>query len=165
MSDSTHQPLTGRTVLVTGTVEGFTRDEARQAIIDLGGTPAAGVTKKVDLVILGEGAGVSKTAKARQLKVLVLDASSFADLSNTPERWDGEPLGMTFADYDTAHGPEPEPEDPQVASGHRVGKVVVWTPVDEGYQRQVRLRCTCGHGWLRHELWGPESCPVQPATT
>jgi DNA ligase (NAD+) len=75
----TSGPLAGRTVVVTGTIEGFSREAAEQAIRDAGGKPAGSVSKKTDYVIAGPGAG-SKLQKASDLGILVLDASGFRRL-------------------------------------------------------------------------------------
>ena len=72
-------PLTGKTVVVTGTLEGFTRDGAEDAVRAAGGKPAGSVSKKTDYVVAGEGAG-SKLAKAQELGVPVLDADGFRRL-------------------------------------------------------------------------------------
>jgi DNA ligase (NAD+) len=72
-------PLAGRTVVVTGTIEGFSRDEAEQAVRDAGGKPAGSVSKKTDYVVAGPGAG-SKLAKAEELEIPVLDADAFRRL-------------------------------------------------------------------------------------
>ncbi len=72
-------PLTGRTVVVTGTIEGFTRQEAEEAVRAAGGKPGASVSKKTDYVVAGEGAG-SKLAKAEELGVPVLDGEGFRRL-------------------------------------------------------------------------------------
>jgi DNA ligase (NAD+) len=72
-------PLAGRTVVVTGTIEGFTRQEAEEAVRAAGGKPAGSVSKKSDFVVAGEGAG-SKLAKAQELGVPVLDADGFRRL-------------------------------------------------------------------------------------
>ena len=56
-------PLAGKTVVVTGTIEGFSREEAEEAIRAAGGKPAGSVSKKTDYVVAGESAG-SKLAKA-----------------------------------------------------------------------------------------------------
>jgi DNA ligase (NAD+) len=72
-------PLTGLTVVVTGTLEGFTRPEAEAAIRAAGGKPGGSVSKKTDYVVAGESAG-SKLAKAQELGVPVLDEAGFREL-------------------------------------------------------------------------------------
>ena len=72
-------PLAGKTVVVTGTIEGFSRESAEEAVRAAGGKPAGSVSKKTDYVVAGEGAG-SKLAKAQELGVPVLDGDGFARL-------------------------------------------------------------------------------------
>ncbi len=72
-------PLAGKTVVVTGTIEGFSREEAEEAVRAAGGKPAGSVSKKTDYVVAGPGAG-SKLAKAQELGVAVLDADAFRAL-------------------------------------------------------------------------------------
>jgi DNA ligase (NAD+) len=72
-------PLDGRTIVVTGTLEGFTRQEAEEAIRAAGGKVAGSVSKKTDYVVAGESAG-SKLAKAQELGVPVLDEGGFRAL-------------------------------------------------------------------------------------
>ena len=72
-------PLAGKTVVVTGTIEGFSREEAEEAVRAAGGKPAGSVSKKTDLVVAGPGAG-SKLAKAAELGVRVVDADGFRRL-------------------------------------------------------------------------------------
>ena len=72
-------PLAGRTVVVTGTIEGFSREEAEEAVRTAGGKPAGSVSRKTDYVVAGEGAG-SKLAKAQELGLPVLDADGFRRL-------------------------------------------------------------------------------------
>jgi DNA ligase (NAD+) len=69
-------PLAGLTVVATGSLEGYTREEALEAIIRAGGKAASSVSKKTDFVAAGPGAG-SKLAKAEQLGVRVIDAAQF----------------------------------------------------------------------------------------
>ncbi|MGO3252411.1 NAD-dependent DNA ligase LigA [Microbacterium gubbeenense] len=71
--------LEGLTVVATGSLDGFTRDGAKEAIIQAGGKAASSVSKKTDFVAAGPGAG-SKLAKAEELGVRVLDAAQFAIL-------------------------------------------------------------------------------------
>lgn len=71
--------LEGLTVVPTGTIEGFTRDGAKEAIVAAGGKAAGSVSKRTDYVVAGEGAG-SKLAKAEELGIPVLDAAQFVKL-------------------------------------------------------------------------------------
>jgi DNA ligase (NAD+) len=74
--ESTPRTLEGRTVVVTGTLEGFSRDEAREAILARGGKASSSVSKKTDYVVVGENAG-SKADTARRLGVPILDEAGF----------------------------------------------------------------------------------------
>ena len=72
-------PLAGKSVVVTGTIEGFSREEAEAAVRSAGGKPAGSVSKKTDYVVAGPGAG-SKLARAEELGVTILDAAAFRAL-------------------------------------------------------------------------------------
>ena len=74
--------LAGKTVVVTGSLETFTRDSAKEAIIARGGKAAGSVSKNTDFVVVGPGAG-SKEAKARELGLVILDEAGFARLLET----------------------------------------------------------------------------------
>jgi DNA ligase (NAD+) len=67
------------TVVVTGSLPGFSRDEAREAILARGGKAAGSVSKKTSYVVAGESAG-SKLDKAVELGVPVLDEDGFRTL-------------------------------------------------------------------------------------
>lgn len=69
-------PLAGKTVVVTGTLKGFSRDEIEKLIERMGGHASGSVSKKTDYVIAGESAG-SKLAKAQQLGIPVLSEDEF----------------------------------------------------------------------------------------
>jgi len=69
-------PLAGQTVVVTGTLETFNRDEIEQLIVQLGGRAAGSVSKKTSFVVAGADAG-SKLDKARELGVPVLSEQEF----------------------------------------------------------------------------------------
>ncbi|HEV7605466.1 MAG TPA: NAD-dependent DNA ligase LigA [Candidatus Limnocylindrales bacterium] len=72
-------PLDGKTLVVTGTLEGFSRQEAEAAIRAAGGKVAGSVSKKTDYLVAGENAG-SKLAKAQEADVSVLDEDGFRQL-------------------------------------------------------------------------------------
>jgi DNA ligase (NAD+) len=77
--ESVLRTIEGLTVVVTGTLQNFTRDGAKEAIIARGGKAAGSVSKKTDYVVVGENAG-SKADKAQELGVPVLDEDGFAKL-------------------------------------------------------------------------------------
>ncbi|HNP15615.1 MAG TPA: NAD-dependent DNA ligase LigA, partial [Terrimesophilobacter sp.] len=69
----------GLTVVATGSLDGFTREGAQEAIIAAGGKASSSVSAKTDFVAAGPGAG-SKLTKAEELGIPVLDAKQFAIL-------------------------------------------------------------------------------------
>ncbi|MCP4403918.1 MAG: NAD-dependent DNA ligase LigA, partial [bacterium] len=68
--------LEGKTIVVTGTLEGFSRREAKEAIQSAGGRAASSVSAKTDFVVAGSAAG-SKAEKAKKLGVEVIDEEEF----------------------------------------------------------------------------------------
>jgi DNA ligase (NAD+) len=76
---SAPRTLEGVTVVVTGSFEGWSRDETKEAILARGGKASGSVSKKTDFVVVGENAG-SKHDKALALGVPVLDEAGFAIL-------------------------------------------------------------------------------------
>jgi len=68
--------LAGVSVVITGTLEGFSRDEAGEAVRQAGGKVTSSVSKKTDFVVAGENAG-SKYDKAVELGVTILDEAGF----------------------------------------------------------------------------------------
>lgn len=76
---SVQRTLEGVTVVVTGSLEGFSRDGAKEAILVRGGKAAGSVSKNTDVVVVGENAG-SKEAKARELGRPILDETGFVAL-------------------------------------------------------------------------------------
>ncbi len=79
------QNLTGLSVVVTGTLEGFTRDEAEAAIKGRGGKSPGSVSKKTTAVVVGADPGASKLTKATDLGVPILDEAGFVHLLDTGE--------------------------------------------------------------------------------
>jgi DNA ligase (NAD+) len=77
------QTLAGVSVVVTGTVTGFTREEAEEAIIARGGKSPGSVSKKTFAVVVGEAPGVAKTQKAEDLGIPMVDGARFAELLET----------------------------------------------------------------------------------
>ena len=77
--ETIEQTLDGLTVVVTGSLERFSRDSAKEAILARGGKAAGSVSKKTDFVVVGPGAG-SKEAKARDLGLTILDEAGFERL-------------------------------------------------------------------------------------
>ena len=61
-----NSPLAGKTLVVTGTLQKYSRDEIRRMIVAFGGRTAASVSKNTDFVVAGENAG-SKLNKPRSL--------------------------------------------------------------------------------------------------
>ncbi|WP_396897441.1 NAD-dependent DNA ligase LigA [Nesterenkonia ebinurensis] len=76
VNEDTPRTLEGMTVVVTGSLENYSRDESKEAIISRGGRASGSVSKKTHYVVAGENAG-SKLAKAEQLGVPVLDEEQF----------------------------------------------------------------------------------------
>lgn len=74
------QTLAGTTIVVTGTVPGYSREEAEAAVKQRGGKATGSVSAKTDLVVVGEGAGASKLAKATELGIRTVSAEQFADV-------------------------------------------------------------------------------------
>ena len=72
-------PLTGKTLVLTGGLRAMTRDEAKDAILRLGGRVTGTVSRKTDYVIVGEDPG-SKADDAKRLGVTVLDEAQFLSL-------------------------------------------------------------------------------------
>jgi DNA ligase (NAD+) len=79
--------LEGKAVVVTGSLEGYSRDGAEEAIIARGGTSPGSVSKKTYCVVVGEAPGASKVNKAEELGIPMLAASQFERLLQTGT-WD-----------------------------------------------------------------------------
>ncbi|MET8424808.1 NAD-dependent DNA ligase LigA [Nocardia sp. NPDC004860] len=77
--ESIERNLEGLSIVVTGSLEGFTRDGAKEAILVRGGKAAGSVSKKTAFVVIGDAPG-SKAAKAEELGVPILDEAGFVKL-------------------------------------------------------------------------------------
>ena len=77
--ESVPRTLEGLTVVVTGSLERFTRDSVKEAIIARGGKASGSVSKKTDYVVVGDSPG-TKADKAEQLGVPILDEAGFEKL-------------------------------------------------------------------------------------
>jgi DNA ligase (NAD+) len=79
------QTLAGKSVVVTGTLDGFTREEAEEAILARGGKSPGSVSKKTLAVVVGVEPGASKVTKAETLGVPMIDGDGFAALLESGE--------------------------------------------------------------------------------
>lgn len=75
--------LVGRSVVVTGTLSGFSREEAEAAILDQGGKSPGSVSKKTFAVVVGNEPGAAKLTKAEELGIPILDEDGFRHLLAT----------------------------------------------------------------------------------
>ncbi len=80
--ESIARTLEGKTIVVTGSLVDFSRDGAKEAILQRGGKASGSVSKKTDYVVVGDSPG-SKADKAEQLGVPVLDEDAFKRLLET----------------------------------------------------------------------------------
>ncbi|WP_052336488.1 NAD-dependent DNA ligase LigA [Nocardioides alkalitolerans] len=109
--DSVPRTLEGLTVVVTGSLTAFSRDEVKEAIIGRGGKASGSVSKKTSYVVVGDSPG-SKAEKAEQLGVRILDEAGFVALL------DGGPEAV-------GDGPEEEAAEEDAAeetSGEKTGE-------------------------------------------
>jgi DNA ligase (NAD+) len=79
------QVLAGMSIVVTGSLEGFTRDGAEEAITSRGGKSPGSVSKKTTAVVVGADPGASKLTKAGDLGVPILDEAAFVRLLESGE--------------------------------------------------------------------------------
>jgi DNA ligase (NAD+) len=79
------QTLAGMSLVVTGTLERWSREAAEEAIKARGGKAPGSVSKKTTAVVVGEAPGAAKVTKAADLGVRVLDEAAFERLLETGE--------------------------------------------------------------------------------
>ena len=106
--ESTPRTLEGLTIVVTGSLEHFSRDEAKEAILIRGGKASGSVSKNTSYLVAGESAG-TKLDKAEQLGVPVLDEEGFRELlANGPAKVTG---GEAVPAADAGAAPESGPAE------------------------------------------------------
>ena len=79
------QNLVGKAIVVTGTVEGFSREGAQEAITSRGGKSPGSVSAKTFALVVGDEPGASKLTKATELGIPIIDAVGFLKLLETGE--------------------------------------------------------------------------------
>jgi DNA ligase (NAD+) len=84
-ADTAAQTLSGKAVVVTGAVPGYTREGAEEAILARGGTSPGSVSKKTFALVVGDAPGASKLKKAEELGTPIVDAAAFERLLETGE--------------------------------------------------------------------------------
>ena len=77
------QVLEGKSIVVTGTLEAMSREDAEEAIKARGGKAPGSVSKKTTAVVVGEAPGAAKLTKAEELGVPILDEPAFLTLLET----------------------------------------------------------------------------------
>jgi DNA ligase (NAD+) len=77
------QTLAGKSVVVTGTLSGWSREEAEDAIVGRGGKSPGTVSKKTFCIVVGESPGAAKASKAEELGVPIVDGERFGELLET----------------------------------------------------------------------------------
>jgi DNA ligase (NAD+) len=79
------QTLQGRSVVVSGSLEGYTREEAEEAILARGGKSPGSVSARTFAVVLGTEPGAAKLKKAEELGIPIVDGPRFPELLDTGE--------------------------------------------------------------------------------
>ena len=85
VADAIEQILAGRSVVVTGSLEGYSREEAEEAIVSRGGRSPGSVSAKTWAVVVGAEPGTAKLKKAEELGIPVVDGDAFEVLLRTGE--------------------------------------------------------------------------------
>jgi len=128
--------LTGKTVVVTGTLVRYKRDEIEEVIKQHGGKPGSSVSKKTDLVVAGAEAG-SKLAKAKELGIPVISEEEFEKMLTAPAP--AAPEAEPGVGPPSATGGEPVQKSlftpPTPISNRLAGKTVVVTGKLSKYKR------------------------------
>lgn len=174
-------PFAGLSVLVTGNLPNLSRPEAQAAVVRLGGKAVGSVSGSTGLVVIGDGAGVSKMVKIRRHDTLVLDGVAFEALLEDPTSHPAVTAAVTTGQLGVpcsvweAGDDDPEPEenrrDPRdkvpFSERHLVGQAT--GPRGDGARgTEYRMWCLkCGEKWIGSK--GPysinEPCPNDPLRT
>jgi DNA ligase (NAD+) len=72
--------LANKTIVASGKLENFSRDEIKQVILENGGKPASSVSKKTDFLLAGENIGPNKLAKAKELGIVIITEDEFVKM-------------------------------------------------------------------------------------
>ncbi|EQD38962.1 BRCT domain protein, partial [mine drainage metagenome] len=80
---SVARTLAGMSVVVSGTLQEYTREEAEAAVTSRGGRSPGSVSRRTDALVVGEAPGASKVQKAEELEVPILDEAAFVTLLAT----------------------------------------------------------------------------------
>jgi len=83
VANESEQTLLGRGVVVTGSVEGYSRDGAAAAVLARGGTCPGSVSAKTYVVVVGDAPGANKVTKATDLGIPMIPGSAFEELLET----------------------------------------------------------------------------------
>ena len=83
--EETDNTLQGKVIVVTGTLQGFTRDQVAEAITSRGGKSPGSVSSKTSALVVGNNPGGSKLKKAEELGIPILDESGFQNLLKSGE--------------------------------------------------------------------------------
>jgi DNA ligase (NAD+) len=75
-----HGPLEGETVVITGTLDSMTREQAKEAVMEAGGEASGSVSGNTDLLVIGANPGSTKTADAEKHGVKTIDEPEFLEL-------------------------------------------------------------------------------------
>ena len=115
--DEGPRPLEGITVVITGSLDGYSRDSSTEAVQRLGGRVSGSVSKKTSFVVAGEAPGAAKYDKAWQLGVPLLDEAGFELLLR-----EGPDAATAVAqrpqsesESDSEPKPDPDPDPPATA--------------------------------------------------
>ena len=81
LEENTDEKLEGKTFVITGSLEKFTRKEIEDLIEKHGGKASGTVSKKTDYLVAGENAG-SKLKKAQELGIKIISEKEFEDIIN-----------------------------------------------------------------------------------